>query len=64
MRITAIILLAVLVTGCGLTGKDVIRTVNVGTAISNTTEAGVREEAINCASDWLDPFNRGSGCNR
>jgi hypothetical protein len=64
MRIAAIILAAVLVTGCGTTGHAVITGINTAESISNVTRAGAEEELLNCASDWFDPANRGSGCNR
>lgn len=63
MRITVIAVLLIVLTGCGTTGQDLIRTANIAKNINSITEAGVREEVSNCAQDWFDPFNRGSNCN-
>jgi hypothetical protein len=63
MRIAVIAVLVVLLTGCGTSGTTAIKGVNTVERISSITEAGVREELANCARDWFDPANRGSGCN-
>jgi uncharacterized protein YceK len=63
MRITIITVLVILLAGCGTTGENVIRSINTASVLANTTEAGVREEIENCARDWFDTANRGSGCN-
>jgi len=63
MRIAVITALVLVLTGCGTSGTTAIKGVNTVERISNITEAGVREELANCARDWFDPANRGSGCN-
>jgi len=63
MRIAVITVLVLVLTGCGTSGTTIIKGANTVERISNITEAGVREELENCARDWFDPANRGSGCN-
>jgi len=63
MRIAIITVLVLVLTGCGASGTTIIKSANTVERISSITEAGVREEIENCARDWFDPFNRGSGCN-
>lgn len=51
--------------GCGVTslsGKDIIKTINLAKNVNKITTAGVKEEASNCVKDIFDPTNRGSGC--
>ena len=45
-----------------ISGKDVIRSINLAKNVSKITTAGVKEEASNCIKDIFDPSNRGSGC--
>ena len=45
-----------------ISGKDVIRSINLAKNVSKMTTAGVKEEASNCIKDIFDPSNRGSGC--
>lgn len=65
MRIIALGLIVMMTSACSvgtISGKDVIRSINIGKNISKITTAGVKEEATNCVKDILDPSNRGSGC--
>ena len=65
MRIIALGLVVMMTSACSvgtISGKDVIRSINIGKNISKITTAGVKEEATNCVKDILDPSNRGSGC--
>lgn len=58
-------LIAVMTSGCGvntISGKDVIKSINLAKNVSKITTAGVKEEASNCIKDIFDPSNRGSGC--
>jgi len=58
-------LIAVMTSGCGVTslsGKDIIKTINLAKNVNKITTAGVKEEASNCVKDIFDPTNRGSGC--
>ena len=62
-NITLILLLAFLTSACSATtGRDIIKTINLGKNISKITTAGVKEEATNCVKDIFDPSNRSSGC--
>ena len=64
-NLTLIIVLAFSTSACTvgtITGKDVIRSINLGKNISKITTAGFKEEATNCVKDIFDPSNRGSGC--
>ena len=45
-----------------ISGKDVIRSINLAKNVSKITTAGVKEEASNCIKDIFEPSNRGSGC--
>ena len=45
-----------------ISGKDVIRSINLAKNVSKITTAGVKEEASNRIKDIFDPSNRGSGC--
>jgi hypothetical protein len=63
MRIAVITVLVLVLTGCGASGTTIIKGMNTVERISSITEAGVREELANCARDWFDTANRGSGCN-
>ena len=45
-----------------ISGKDVIRSINLAKNVSKITTAGIKEEASNCIKDIFDPSNRGSGC--
>ena len=65
MRIIALGLIIIMTSACSvgtISGKDVIRSINLGKNISKITTAGVKEEATNCVKDIFDPSNRGSGC--
>jgi hypothetical protein len=65
MRIIALGLIVMMTSACSvgtISGKDVIRSINIGKNISKITTAGVQEEATNCIKDIFDPSNRGSGC--
>ena len=64
MKAVILILAVIVLTGCASTGKDVIRTVNTAQMIESLSRAGVEESLVNCATDWFDPSNRGSSCNR
>jgi uncharacterized protein YcfL len=62
-KILTIIIAGVMLTGCGtMTGKDVIKSINLAKNASMITKAGVSEEITNCVKDVFDPGNRGSGC--
>tara|TARA_B100000963_G_scaffold132695_1_gene115538 strand:- start:1146 stop:1358 length:213 start_codon:yes stop_codon:yes gene_type:complete len=65
VRIIALGLIIMMTSACSvgtISGKDVIRSINIGKNISKITTAGVKEEATNCVKDIFDPSNRGSGC--
>ena len=65
MRLIALGLIVMMTSACSvgtISGKDVIRSINIGKNISKITTAGVKEEATNCIKDVFDPSNRGSGC--
>ena len=65
MRASLLLVLVagVMLTGCGtMTGKDVIKSINLAKNASMITKAGVSEEITNCVKDVFDPGNRGSGC--
>jgi len=62
-KILAIIIAGVMLTGCGtMSGKDVIKSINLAKNASMISKAGVTEEITNCVKDVFDPGNRGSGC--
>lgn len=62
-KILPIIIAGMMLTGCGtMTGKDVIKSINLAKNASMITKAGVSEEITNCVKDVFDPGNRGSGC--
>ena len=58
MKIFAIAMIAIMLSGCG----NAIKTINTGRAIQGMTQAGITESATNCIKDIFDPGNRGSGC--
>tara|TARA_B100000575_G_scaffold165450_1_gene132286 strand:+ start:1003 stop:1215 length:213 start_codon:yes stop_codon:yes gene_type:complete len=65
VRIIVLGLIIMMTSACSvgtISGKDVIRSINIGKNISKITTAGVKEEATNCVKDIFDPSNRGSGC--
>lgn len=65
MRIIALGLIVMMTSACSvgtISGKDVIRSINLAKNVSKITTAGVQEEATNCIKDIFDPSNRGSGC--
>ena len=65
MRASLLLVLVagVMLTGCGtMTGKDVIKSINLAKNASMISKAGVTEEITNCVKDVFDPGNRGSGC--
>lgn len=65
MRLIALGLIVMMTSACSvgtISGKDVIRSINIGKNISKITTAGVKEEATNCVKDIFDTSNRGSGC--
>jgi hypothetical protein len=64
-KILLIGLIAGMTSACSvgtISGKDVIRSINLANNVSKITTAGVKEEASNCIKDIFDPSNRGSGC--
>ena len=62
-KILPIIIAGMMLTGCGtMTGKDVIKSINLAKNASMISKAGVTEEITNCVKDVFDPGNRGSGC--
>ena len=62
-KILALGVALLMLTGCGtMTGKDMIKSINLAKNASMLSKAGVAEEATNCIKDIFDPGNRGSGC--
>ena len=65
-KIILIGLIASMTSACSIgtiSGKDVIRSINIGKNISKITKEGVQEKATNCVKDVFDTGNRGSGCH-
>jgi len=64
MKIITICLMALMLGACSATtGKDIIKTYNLGKNLGNITTAGVMEEGSNCIKNIFDPSRNQGSCN-
>lgn len=64
MKTIAICLMALMLGACSShTGKQIIKTYNLGKNIGNITTAGVMEEGSNCIKNIFDPSRNQGSCN-
>lgn len=59
-KVVAMLVVGVMLTGCGATGRDLIKGANLAKNIAGLSKAGVTEELIVATKDAIDP-TRGGG---